>query len=176
MLGRAVDLDLASNYPRNINLRSAMVSAVVTAMAVIDVIAPAASASAQPDGALTLEVLKYPTPEFGVRLAELDKGTPPNDMVITGPPDNERDMDGGQASHIYEITPRSQPTTASAVYDVEQNGRLLGTFRVDINLGRGGNPSNLEVTCNEQDSPIDCYAFENPFIVRVYPKDPARNR
>jgi hypothetical protein len=153
-----------------------MVSALVTAMAVIDVIAVPASALAEPEGTLTLEVLKYPTPEFGVRLAELVKGTPPLDMDIAGPPENERDMDGGQASHIYEIRPRSQPTTASAIYDVEQNGRLLGTFRVDMKLGWGGNPNNLEVTCNEQDSPIDCYAFENPFIVRVYPKDPARNR
>jgi hypothetical protein len=152
-----------------------MVGATAIAMALIVAIAAAASASAEPDGALTLEVLKYPTPEFGVRLAELDRGTAPNEMGITGPPDNERDMDGGQTSHIYEITPGRQPTTASAVYDVEQNGRLLGAFRVDIKLGWGGNPNNLEVTCDEQDSPVDCYAFENPFIVRVYPKDPARN-
>jgi hypothetical protein len=152
-----------------------MVSALVTAMALIVAIAAAPSASAGPDGTLTLEVLKYPTPEFGVRLAELDRGTPPNDMNISGPPDNARDMDDGQASHIYEITPGSQPTTASAVYDVEQNGRLLGAFRVDMKLGWGGNPNNLEVTCDEQDSPIDCYSFENPFIVRVYPKDPARS-
>jgi hypothetical protein len=151
-----------------------MVSAMVTVMAVIDVIAAAASASAEPDGTLTLEVIKYPTPVFGVRLAELDKGIPP--MDITGPSDNERDMDGGQASHFFEITPRSQPTTASAYYDVEQDGRALGTFRVDIKLGFGGNPNNLEVTCNEQLAPVDCWAFENPFIVRVYPKDPAGNR
>lgn len=152
-----------------------MVRAMVTAMAVIDVIAGAASASGEPVGTVTVEVVKYPTPEFGVRLSQVVKGTPPNDMDITGPPDNERDMDGGQASQIYEITPRTQPTTASAVYDVEQDGRLLGAFRVDVNLGWGGDPNNLEVTCDEQDSPIDCYAFENPFIVRVYPKDPARN-
>ena len=81
----------------------------VTAVAVIDVIAAAASASAEPDGTLTVEVLKFPTPVFGVRLAELVKGTPPNDMDITGPPENEKDMDGGQASHFYQIKPRSQP-------------------------------------------------------------------
>jgi hypothetical protein len=44
-----------------------------------------------------------------------------------------------------------------------------------MNLGQGGDPNNLEVTCNEQLAPVDCYAFESPFIVRVYPKDPARN-
>jgi hypothetical protein len=124
------------------------------------------------DGILTVEVLKYVTPEFGVRLANLDKGTPPVD--ITGPADSERDMDGGQMSHFYAIRPGGRPATATAFYDVEQNGQLLGTFRVDMNLGQGGDPNNLEVTCNEQLAPVDCYAFENPFIVRVYPKDPAR--
>lgn len=157
--------------PKYINLKPAMVSAIVTAMAVIDIIAASASAPAEPDGTLTVEALKYPTPAFGVRLAELIKGTPPNDMDITGPPENERDMDGGQASHTYQTKPRSQPTTASAFYDIEQNGQDLGTFRVD-----GGSPNNLEVTCDEQDSPVDCYAFENPFIVRVYSKSPENNR
>jgi hypothetical protein len=108
------------------------VSVMVIAMAVIDVIAAAASASAEPGDTLTVEVVKFPTPVFGVRLAELDKGTPPSDMDITGPAENERDMDGGQASHIYRITPRSQPTTASAVYAVEQDGQLLGTFRINF--------------------------------------------
>ena len=70
-------------------------------------------------------------------------------MDIKGPPEDERDMDGGQVSHFCEITPVSQPTTASAFYDVERNGQLLGTFRVDIKLGSGGNPNNLQVTCNE---------------------------
>ena len=120
------------------------VSVLVAAVALIDVIAAAASASAEPGDTLTVEVVKFPTPAFGVRLAELDKGTPPNDMDITGPPENERDMDGGQASHTYRITPRSQPTTTSAVYAVEQDGRLLGTFRINFNLGGGGDPNNLE--------------------------------
>jgi hypothetical protein len=167
--------DMATSRDKISMMKSAMMSAMVIATTVIDVIAAAASASAEPDGTLTVEVLKYPTPVFGVRLADLVKGTPPNDMDITGPPGNERDMDGVQATQIYQIKPRSQPTTATAFYDVEQNGRHLGTFRVDFNLGGGGDPNNLAVTCNEQDSPIDCYAFENPFIVRVYPKDPARN-
>jgi hypothetical protein len=148
----------------------------VTGMAAIDVIAAPASASAEPDGTLAVQVLKYPTPVFGVRLAELVTGTPPNDMDITGPPENERDMDGGQASHLFQIKPRGQPATASAFYDVEQNGQHLGTFRVDFNLGGGGDPNNLAVTCNEQDSPVDCWAFEDPFIVRVYSKNPANNR
>ncbi len=99
---------------------------------------------------------------FGVRLAELDKGTPPDDTDNTGPPENERDMDGGQASHTYRITPRGQPTSASAVDAVEQDGRLLGTFRINFKLG-GGDPNNLEVTCDEQLSPVNRYAFENPF-------------
>ena len=64
-------------------------SAVVTAMAVINVIAAAAPASAQPDGMLTVEVVKYGTPVFGVRLAELVKGTPRNHMDITGPPETK---------------------------------------------------------------------------------------
>ena len=93
-------------------------------------------------------------------------------MDIQGPPENERDMDGGQASQIYELTPSGQPTVASAYYDVEQDGRLVGTFRIDLKLGWGGNPNNLEVNCDEQDAPVDCYAFENPFIVRIYPKHP----
>ncbi len=84
-------------------------------------------------------------------------------------------MGEGEASHIYEMTPRSQPTTASAYYDVEQDGRLLGRFRIDMKLGWAGNPDTLEVSCDEQDAPIDCYAFENPFVVDVYPKDPAYN-
>ena len=53
-------------YPttlKDINLRSAMVTALVTAVAVVDVIAAAASASAEPDGTMTVTVLKYPTPE-----------------------------------------------------------------------------------------------------------------
>ena len=152
---------------------SAMVSAMVTAIAVTNVVAATPSAWAD-DGTLTVEVLKYVTPEFGVRLANLDKGTPP--MDISGPPDNERDMDGGQVSHIYSIRPGGRPTTASAFYDVEQNGQPLGTFRVDMNLGQRGDPNNLEVTCDEQLAPVDCYAFENPFIVRVSAKDPSRNR
>jgi hypothetical protein len=89
-------------------------------------------------------------------LAELVKGTPPNDMDITGPRENQRDMDGGQASHTFEIRPRSQPATASAFYDVEQHGQRLGTFRIDFNLGAGGDPNNLLVACNEQDSP-ECW-------------------
>lgn len=153
-----------------------MVSAIAIAMAAGGVIAASASASAEPDATLTVEVLKFPTPVFGVRLAELVKGTPPNDMDITGPPENERDMDGGQASHFFQMKPRDQPTTASAFYDVEQSGQHLGTFRVDFKLGGGGNPNNLEVTCNEQDSPVDCWAFEDPFVVRVYSKNPANNR
>jgi len=84
-------------------------------------------------------------------------------------------MDGGQVSHSYQIKPGSQPTTASAIYDVEQNGQDLGTFRVDFKLGWGGDPNNLEVTCDEQLAPIDCYAWEDPFIVRIYPKDPSSN-
>jgi hypothetical protein len=139
-------------------------------VAVGSVIAAPTSASAQPDGALTVEVVKYPTPVFGVRLAQLVKGTPPNGMDITGPPENGRDMDGGQVSQIYQIRPGSQPATASAFYDVDQNGRHLGTFRVDFKLGEGGDPNSLEVSCNEQDSPVDCWAFGNPFIVRVYAK------
>ena len=83
-----------------------MVSAIVIAMAAVGVIAASASASAEPDATLTVEVLKFPTPVFGVRLAELVKGTPPNDMDITGPPENERDMDGGQASHFFQMKPR----------------------------------------------------------------------
>ncbi|MBW0018194.1 MAG: hypothetical protein JO236_11710 [Mycobacterium sp.] len=154
-------------------MKSAIVSAAVTVGPIA--IAIATPAPADPAGALTVEVLKYVTPEFGVRLADLVNGAPPFDMDIKAPPDNERDMDGGQVSHFYVATPRSQPSTASAVYDVEQNGRLLGKFRIDLKLGWGGNPNNLEVSCDEQDSPIDCYAFEDPFIVRVYPKDPARS-
>jgi hypothetical protein len=156
-------------------LKLVLAPAMAIVVAVIGVIGAAASASAQPDGTLTVEVLKYPTPEFGVRLAELVRGTPPSDMDIAGPPESERDMDGGQASHIYQIKPRSQPTTASAFYEVEQNGRHLGTFRVDFKLGGGGDPNNLEVSCNEQDSPVDCWAFQSPFVVRVYPKNPANN-
>jgi hypothetical protein len=149
--------------------------AMAIAMAGSDAIAPAASASAQPAGALTVEVVKYPTPVFDVRLADIVKGTPPNDMDITGPPDSVRAMDGGQVSQIFEIRPRSQPTTASAVYEVQQDGRHLGTFRVEFQLSGGGDPNNLQVSCNEEDSPVNCWAFENPFVVRVYPKNPANN-
>jgi len=52
-----------------------MVTALVTAVAVVEVIAAAASASAEPDGKMTVKVLKYPTPEFGVRLTEIVNGT-----------------------------------------------------------------------------------------------------
>ncbi|HTQ21124.1 hypothetical protein [Mycobacterium sp.] len=140
-------------------------------MTVIDVIAVTAPASADP--ALTVEVVKYPTPVFGVRLADLVKGMVPNDMDIVGPPENQRDMDGGQASHVYQIRPHNHSVTASAIYDVEQNGQRLGSFRVDLNLGGGGDPNTLQVTCNEQDSPVDCWAFENPYVVRIYAKSPA---
>lgn len=147
----------------------------VSALAAINVIAAPSSASAQPDGTLTVEVVKFPTPVFGVRLAELDKGATPNDMDITGPPENQKDMDGGQASQTFEIRPRNRPSTASASYDVEQNGQHLGTFRVGFRLGSGGNPNNLEVTCDEQDSPVHCWAWQDPFIVRIYPKEPGLN-
>jgi hypothetical protein len=155
-------------------LKSAMASAMVVAMPAIHVVAAAASASAEPDGTLAVQVLKYPTPVFGVRLAELVKGTPPNDMDITGPPANETETDRGQASHIYAIRPRNQPTTAAG-YEVDQNGDHLGTFRIDFKLGSGGDPNSLEVTCKEQDSPVDCWAFEIPFIVCIYSKTPADN-
>lgn len=162
----------AAQPPRRSLAKSVIVGAMVTTIGVVNIGATAPPAWAD-DGSLTVEVLKYVTPEFGVRLANLDKGTPPVD--IKGPADSERDMDGGQMSHFYAIRPGGRPATATAFYDVEQNGQLLGTFRVDMNLGQGGDPNNLEVTCNEQLAPVDCYAFENPFIVRVYPKDPARN-
>ena len=142
----------------------------VIVVVVSSVIGGAAPALAQPDSALTVEVVKYPTPVFGVRLVQLVKGSPPNGMDITGPPETGRDMGSGQVSQIYQIRPGSQPATASAFYDVDQNGRHLGTFRVDFKLGGGGDPNSLEVTCDEQDSPVDCWAFENPFIVRIYAK------
>jgi len=149
--------------------KSAMVCAMVAAMAVIAVIA-AASASAEPDGTVSVEVIKWPTPVFGVRFAELVKGTPPLD--ITGPSENGGDMGGGdKASQIYQINTRGQPTTASAFYDVNlPDGGLLGTFRIDMTLGWAGDPNTLYVTCDEQLAPVDCYAFENPFVVNVYPK------
>jgi hypothetical protein len=46
-------------------MKSAMVSALVTGMAAIDVIAAAASASAEPVGTLTVQVVKYPPPCWG---------------------------------------------------------------------------------------------------------------
>lgn len=147
----------------------------VSALAAINVIVAPSSASAQPDGALAVEVVKFPTPVFGVRLAELDKGAPPNDMDITGPPENQTDMDGGQASQTFAIRPSNQPTAASAIYDVEQNGQHVGTFRVGFRLGSGGSPNNLEVTCDEQDSPVHCWAWQDPFIVRICPKEPGLN-
>lgn len=156
-------------------VKSAMVGATVTAMTAIHVVATPASASADSDGTLTVQVVKYPTPAFGVQLVELVKGTPPNDMDITGPAANERDLGGGQASHTYEIRPGRQPATAAAIYEVEQDGRHLGTFRIDFKLGPAGDSNSLSVTCNEQDSPVDCWAFENPFIVRIYAKTPANN-
>jgi hypothetical protein len=84
-------------------------------------------------------------------------------------------MDGGPASQTFAIRPRNQPTAASAIYDVEQNGQRLGTFRVGFRLGSGGNPQNLEATCDEQDSPVHCWAWQDPFIVRIYPKEPGLN-
>lgn len=153
-----------------------MLRAMITAMAVINIVAAVPSARAEPVDTVSVEVVKYPTPEFAVRLAEIVKGSPPNDMDIKGPPDSGRDMDGGQVSHVYALTPRSQRASAALHYDVEQNGRLLGTFRVDLKLGWEGNPDNVQVNCDEQDAPVDCYAFENPYIVRVYPKNPASNR
>ncbi len=151
-------------------LKTVLVLVAVIVVGFSSVIAGAASASVQPEGALTVEVVKYPTPVFGVRLVQLVKGTPPNGMDITGPPETGRDMGSGQVSQIYEIGPAGQPATASAFYDVDQNGRHVGTFRVDFKLGGGGDPNSLEVTCDEQDSPVDCWAFENPFIVRMYAK------
>ncbi len=45
-----------------------------------------------------------------------------------------------------------------------------------MKLGGGGDPDNLGVTCGEQLSPVDCYVFANPYLVRVYAKDPVTKR
>lgn len=161
--------DMAMNRDKR-STTTLLTTVLALVVVVSSAIAVAASASAQPEGALTVEVVKYPTPVFGVRLVQLVKGSPPNGMDITGPPETGRDMGSGQVSQIYQIGPAGQPATASAFYDVDQNGRHVGTFRVDFKLGGGGDPNSLEVTCDEQDSPVDCGAFENPFIVRIYAK------
>lgn len=144
-------------------------------MAAINVIAVPSPASAQPDVTLSIEVAKYPTPVFGCGWRNSTKGRLPITWTSRVLPKIKETWDGGQASQTFEIRPRNRPATASAVYDVEQDGRHLGTFRVDFRLGSGDNPNDLEVTCDEQDSPVHCWAWQDPFIVRIYPKEPGLN-
>ena len=78
-----------------------------------------------------------------------------------------RALVGKQAPEVKGVLER-----VADLYAVDQDGRPLGTFRLNMRLGAGSDPNSLDVSCDEDLAPVDCWVFTDPFLVRVYAKDP----